>query len=332
MLNRVNKIMKLSKSEEELPLAVGKGLAGEFWHILLALVVMVTLVVVVFVFDVPNPNMLLITGLAVFTSLYGYGAGLTCAAVMVVYSMYFFSTDHSFFSFTTVNLQKMSVIVLGVLLNTLFIGNLKRKQTEANRKLEQMNRLLQDENRSLEAVSLTDALTGTRNRYALRRDYTRFEGCYLHVMMLDLDDFKHVNDAHGHAIGDEVLKRVGRVLTDCFDEDSCYRFGGDEFLVILEGLEESAFLARMNDVKDSLKAVRLNGVTRPIHFSAGYVHGECEMGFDLRLMMHQADRMLYEAKGMGKDCYAGQAFDRSVIGPEVRKRMDREWGADGPAI
>ena len=290
--------------------AEGIDVRGEAKHTLLALAVMLLMVAVVFVFKVPNPNMLLITGLAVFTSLYGYPAGIACALVMVVYSLYFFSTDHSFIFFTPIDLQKIGVIVLGVVLNVLFIGKLKRQQSEAARKLRQMNRELTRHNENLEAASMTDALTGVRNRFALRRDYSRFENRDVHVMMVDLDDFKGINDRFGHSVGDHILQRMGAALAECFGGEWCYRYGGDEFLVVLPDVSEGDFLGMMEQMKRRLREIQLEDEKLPVHFSAGYVHGMCELSYDLRLMMHQADSNLYDAKSLGKDGYVGRAFSR----------------------
>lgn len=279
---------------------------------LIALSVMLLMVLAVFLFNVPNPNMLLITGLAVFTSLYGYGAGIVCSVVMILYSMYFFSTDNSFISYTAVNLQKMAVIVIGVVLNTLFIGNLKHQHSEANRKLRELNRMLEKDNETLEAASMSDDLTGTRNRFALRRDYARFMNRHVHVMMLDIDDFKGVNDRFGHSVGDYILKKLSQALVDSFGGEGCYRYGGDEFLVVLADVPEEDFVAKLEALKGRVHAINLKDAQLPVHFSAGYVRGECELSYDLRLMMHQADTNLYEAKRLGKDRYVGSPFSRAL--------------------
>ena len=284
---------------------------GEIKHTLIALAVMMLMVLLVFLFNVPNPNMLLITGLAVFTSLYGYPAGIACALVMIVYSMYFFSTDHSFFFYTPLNLQKMGVIVLGVVLNTFFIGRLRRKYAETERMLREQNKDLAEDNQHLEAASMTDDLTGVRNRFALRRDYSRFANRDVHVMMLDLDNFKGINDQFGHTAGDHILKRLSAALADSFGAQWCYRYGGDEFLVILPDVEEGEFLGKLESLKRRVRQIDLDEQRLPVHFSAGYVHGLCELSYDLRLMMHQADSNLYDAKGLGKGCYVGRAFSRA---------------------
>ena len=279
-------------------------------HTLIALGAMLAMVAVVYLFNVPNPNILLITVLAVFTCLSGYPAGIACGAVMILYSMYFFSTDHSFFRYTTLNLEKMGVTVLGVVLNTLFIGHLQRQYTEAHDQLRETNRDLIRDNRHLEAASMTDGLTGVRNRFALRRDYGRFENRDVHVMMLDLDDFKGINDRFGHGAGDAILKQLSAALADSFGAEWCYRYGGDEFLVIVPDIPEGEFLARLEALKQRVRQIDAGEEGLPVHFSAGYVHGVCELSYDLRLMMHQADSNLYDAKGLGKDCCVGRAFSR----------------------
>ena len=289
----------------------GSGKDGQIRHVAISLAAMMLLVGVVFVFKLPNPNMLLITGLAVCTSLYGFPSGIVCAIVMIVYSMYFFSTEHSMFAYTALNLEKMAVIVLGVTLTTLFIGNLKRQQEQANRKLREMNESLAEDNAALQEATATDALTGVHNRFALRRDYSRFANRDVHVMMVDLDDFKGFNDRFGHQMGDRILCQLSLALVECFGGEWCYRYGGDEFLIIVPDVQESDFLAKLEKLKRRVKDIDVDGQRLPAHFSAGYVHGVCELSYDLRLMMHQADSNLYDAKALGKDCYVGRAFSRA---------------------
>ena len=108
---------------------------GSLAKLALALLVMAALAFVVDVFQVPNPNMVLITGLVVFTALYGFPAGILCAAVMVAYSLYFFSTDHSFVRFNALNTRKMATILLSVILNTLIVGKLKQSEDAAVKRL-----------------------------------------------------------------------------------------------------------------------------------------------------------------------------------------------------
>ena len=289
-----------------------RALMLSLWeNVILPLAVMVPLALLVYAMALPNPNMILITGLAVFTCLYGYGAGIVCGAVMVLYSMYFFSIGHSFIFYTPVNLQKVLVILLGSLMNVLFIGRLRKRKDETERQLLYMNEMLKTDNSVLEAASLIDSLTGTRNRFALRRDYAHYENKRLHAMMFDLDDFKKTNDLYGHAVGDYVLKNTGRILRERFGDACCYRYGGDEFLVICAGLSEEAFASKVEEIREGMREITLDKQTLPAFFSAGYVYGKADLSIDLRLMLRHADHNLYRAKELGKNRAVGSLYSRS---------------------
>lgn len=280
-------------------------------QMLIALGVMLALAFAAYLFKLPNPNIILMIGLTFFTSVYGFGAGIVSGLVMVGYSMFFFSEGHDWVTFSALNLQKMAVIVLGAVVCTLLIGNLKRQQTEDRRKLQEMNRFLRADNQSLEQASQTDALTGARNRFALRRDYNLFENRYVHVMMMDLDDFKRINDTYGHAVGDLILKKAGELLIQAFGANSVYRYGGDEFLVLCLDMDEEIFRDRIVTIRQGIGNVYLDDKHLPACFSAGYVYGDCEHSYDLRLMMHQADGNLYQAKRSGRNLHVGCPYSRA---------------------
>lgn len=89
--------------------------------------------------------------------------------------------------------------------------------------------------------ALTDALTGIANRRALdealpeRARVSRYTGRPMTIVMLDVDGFKRVNDVFGHDVGDEVLRRIGKLVrSHCRDVDFCGRYGGDEIVLLLE--------------------------------------------------------------------------------------------------
>ena len=91
---------------------------------------------------------------------------------------------------------------------------------------------LQKNNEQLEYNNRHDALTKLRNRYALNADVNDFAGKQLTAFMIDVNYFKEINDTYGHAVGDEVLKLTARTLENLFPNCLCYRFGGDEFLIV----------------------------------------------------------------------------------------------------
>lgn len=151
----------------------------------------------------------------------------------------------------------------------------------------------------LEAQSLTDPLTGLRNRRALSQEMSHpfmrlSERRSLAVLVFDLDDFKQVNDAHGHDAGDDRLRQIADVFgANLRKEDLMYRYGGDEFVVLapVAGPEEAASLAaRLQQAALSRADTRL---------SVGYAlvpPGTPQVDEALRL----ADRALLTAKRNGK--------------------------------
>ena len=172
--------------------------------ILYTILIMTALILLVYYFRIPNPNMILIAGLVFCSALFGFGGGLIGAAIMLGYSMYFFSTDHSFFSYSPENLQKVMISLTGIALDVLLVCNLKAAEIEAFDQVKNLTRKLNEENQKLQHISHIDALTGIRNRMALREDIPSYLGHSLTVMMLDLNEFKGINDTYGHEEGDRI--------------------------------------------------------------------------------------------------------------------------------
>ncbi len=273
--------------------------------------IMLATAAIVYILKVPNPNVFLLTGIAVFTSLYGYPAGTVSAVVTVGYSLFYFSTDHSLIHFTGENLQKMAVILLGAMLNLWLIGHLKKRNSEVLEKLEEVNEILKLDNLALEEATITDSLTEVKNRFAFRKDYSSFEGQELHVMMIDIDDFKSINDSYGHSAGDYMLTRLGGALLEVFGKEYCYRYGGDEFLIVTPDLGEGVFQDCIRCLMAMLKDFNFEGTKIEGRFSAGYVYGRSERSDDLRYMLRQADSKLYEIKNSGKNKFNGCKYSRA---------------------
>ena len=292
-----------------------KKYRASFWpewkKLLVTFLGMAALCLGVYLLNVPNPNMILITGLVACTAVFGLAPGAVSAAVMVVYSMFFFSTDHSFFHYTELNGQKLVIIIAGVVMNFAVVGRLKRVNEEAMEELRALNHMLLDDNRMLEQVSMTDALTGLQNRFALRRDFLELERHPVTVLMLDVDDFKSVNDRYGHETGDRVLESTGALLRELFGERHCYRYGGDEFLVVWPETDAQRISALTDELARRMRALRVGDEGVPVCFSGGYVYGVPELSSDLRQMLHHADNRLYEAKRRGKNQISGGRFRRT---------------------
>lgn len=162
---------------------------------------------------------------------------------------------------------------------------------------------------SLREQATRDALTGLRNRRALEEEYPRlFESCKaggtdLCVAMIDLDHFKALNDTLGHARGDELLRSVGQLIRSTIrDGDLAYRYGGDEFVLVLPGGSVSAgesLCRRLESLLDGLvKPLRL---PLPPRLCAG-VSSMLEAGSaDPQGLLDASDKKLYDLKFMRKN-------------------------------
>ncbi len=261
--------------------------------ILISTAIMTVLIAVVYYFNVPNPNMILIAGLVLCSALFGFGGGNVAAVIMLGYTLYFFSTDNSFTQFTPENMQKVIVSLVGIFADMLFVCFLKRAELDAFDQVDSLTEELHSENMKLQHMSLTDPLTGICNRMALRQDYDSYEGHDVVVMMLDLDDFKSINDTRGHEEGDRILKEVGAHLADTFGKEHCYRYGGDEFLVVIPDVSAAQFREKLDSLTGS--KIMIDEKTEA-GLSVGYVHAKLNDHSTLRTLISNADEKMYEAK------------------------------------
>ena len=100
-------------------------------RVILTVLIMAMLIMFVFFFSIPNPNMILIAGLVICSALFGYGGGVVAGVIMFFYTLYFFSTGHSFTEFTPENLQKVGVSLVGIAVDMVFVCALKRAEMHA---------------------------------------------------------------------------------------------------------------------------------------------------------------------------------------------------------
>lgn len=155
----------------------------------------------------------------------------------------------------------------------------------------------------------TDPLTGLANRRKSAQVISRFmllaerQGQPLSVALLDLDGFKAINDRHGHAAGDRVLRRLGALLLASFrGEDVVARWGGEEMAVGMFGMNREDGVHRLAEVLEAFKSCEFEGRDgQPFHvsFSAGVAQFP-ENGTDLHSLYRAADDALYLAKAQGR--------------------------------
>lgn len=187
-----------------------------------------------------------------------------------------------------------------------------RLQQEVDRDREEIRRFAAElavSNRRLQEVALTDALTGFPNRrYAMDRIQQEWlvssrTRRALSVMVIDVDQFKHYNDSHGHDVGDAVLRRVAAVVKGALRaQDVVARTGGDEFLVICPDTNLDAALACAERVRFAVENARtpLNGISLRISLSIGVASRDGQMS-EPDALIKRADQALYLAKDKGRN-------------------------------
>lgn len=188
-------------------------------------------------------------------------------------------------------------------------GEMINRTKEAERQLQRTNeevRSLRRELANVSAEARTDALTGLPNRRALEDTFAhmRESGMMFSVAVCDIDRFKAINDEHGHAIGDRVLKAVARALEASCPGHLVSRYGGEEFVILMGGLEADRAAAVMDAARAELAGRRFtirenNQSLGTITMSAGVAEALPDETW-LELMM-RADALLYRAKERGRD-------------------------------
>lgn len=146
-----------------------------------------------------------------------------------------------------------------------------------------------------------DSLTGLANRHALSEFFDNMGDDPFHLLYIDLDNFKHVNDMYGHETGDMALRKIAKVMREVCPQDFLARLGGDEFLICLKrdiSSEELISLANiiqatLNDWFSSLE--KFSGISLSIG-----IRPDCDLETPVEQLIHEADQAMYSAKRSGK--------------------------------
>lgn len=189
---------------------------------------------------------------------------------------------------------------------------LRRELAQQRHLLQEAQTVLEANRRELASLARTDTLTGLANQRAfdeaLRREFKRAQRQrgLLALAVLDLDQFKQFNLAHGTAVGDTALQRVAQLLSERFkrDTDVVARLGGEEFVALLPGFGMAEAQGVLESLRDDLRALRLpDGVAEaPLTISVGLAAASPAHPYlSAQALMQAADEALYIAKHAGRD-------------------------------
>ena len=197
----------------------------------------------------------------------------------------------------------------------LYLVEAKSAVTE---ELRNLNLRLHGAKVAAEEQALTDTLTGLRNRRALelRLADLAAQGLAFGLMHVDLDYFKQVNDTLGHAAGDHVLREVARILgEETRTNDLVARVGGDEFVMVFQGLDDEVRLRRIAGriIERLTQPMAFDGQPCRISASIGMTMSSCYPDPDIDQMHADTDEALYTSKREGR----GRATMRHAEGGAV---------------
>lgn len=184
----------------------------------------------------------------------------------------------------------------------------------------------------LERLALDDPLTGLANRTLLRKMAENAcgrasRGAHFALAMIDLDDFKAINDTLGHIAGDRLLMEVARRLESLIrPSDTVARLGGDEFAILLEGVEDAEGAKRIAGriMRAFHDPFSIEGKERIVSASIGITL--CSQSTDIDALLRDADIAMYSAKSKGKATYSlfdPAMLERTFRHLELRSRLYR---------
>lgn len=166
-------------------------------------------------------------------------------------------------------------------------------------------RSLEATSKSLERLSLEDALTGLSNRRHFEREVGRLlrsltaSSPPLSIALIDVDRFKEINDAHSHLVGDRVLKVIAGLLTDQVRHDDLpARLGGDEFVVLFRGADAHVAAAACERLQQAVARYPWLGLAAGMDVRLSIGLAQAVVGDSIESLLERSDEGMYRAKSL----------------------------------
>ena len=217
------------------------------------------------------------------------------------------------------DIESIWLLQLLVLGSTVIVGVLVARNTAVRKQDMRARFELENARYEMEQLSLKDHLTGAWNRRYLESEFPKIadqcreERKTLHVAVLDIDDFKIVNDEFGHQLADQVLASLGAgFIRKLGDEGRLIRLGGDEFLILYCASDLEELISQTVDELHDEPAIRQITRIRSISISAGFASAGPHERADPKRLYVSADKALYAMKSNRKPARAVSKLDDAL--------------------
>ncbi|NLQ18737.1 GGDEF domain-containing protein [Marinomonas sp. M1K-6] len=159
----------------------------------------------------------------------------------------------------------------------------------------------------LHSLALEDALTGIHNRHALKTDFSAIRKKFtrIHMLIIDIDHFKRINDTFGHDIGDAVLINLANVLKQSLNTSDIYRLGGEEFVVLFKEMEDIQAKEWAEKIRQAIEQEIFHSHKEEIKLTVSIGISALQPQQEFTDFLRAADEKLYQAKheGRNKVCF-----------------------------
>lgn len=179
---------------------------------------------------------------------------------------------------------------------------------QTHTKLARQTRELEKANEKYEQLSKIDYLTGINNR---RNFFNLGEEIYqndinckndIFVAILDIDNFKQLNDKYGHHIGDKTLITFAKKVQDILDKNDVFgRIGGEEFALVVSYVPKNRIFEKIDGIRKIIETITIEEADEMINITVSIGFVQREIGETLDMTLEKADRLLYDAKKDGRN-------------------------------